>query len=145
MENNMGTYRLVTRFWPEPREPEIIVTGGFPEFYFTAIDRLGSRTVFLYYEVLQLEMQLSITRFFNQLRESLQWVSSLIANTFWARYIWTVEVPAFDRFLISFGRVFSLGVDSLYLTLPRTPRLYLELFFEATTLSLPEIYEAFNP
>jgi hypothetical protein len=52
MQNNMGTYRLMTRYWPTPRNPEIIVTGGFPEFFATAIDQLGSRTVFLYGEVM---------------------------------------------------------------------------------------------
>ena len=52
MRNNMGTYRVVTQHWPEPRDPQIVVTGGFIEFYVTAIDQLLSRTIFLYLEVL---------------------------------------------------------------------------------------------
>jgi len=51
MRNNMGTYRVITLHWPEPRNPEIAVTGGFVEFYVTAIDQLLSRTLFLYMEV----------------------------------------------------------------------------------------------
>ena len=47
----MGTYKLMTLFWPAPRDPEIIVTGGFIEFYVTAADQLFSRSIFLYIEV----------------------------------------------------------------------------------------------
>jgi len=36
-----------------PRNPEIIVTGGFPEFFVTAIDQLLSRSFFLYFEVMK--------------------------------------------------------------------------------------------
>jgi len=55
MENNMGIYRLMTRFWPEPRDPKIITSGGFIEFYVTATDQLLSRSIFLYCEVIRQE------------------------------------------------------------------------------------------
>jgi hypothetical protein len=51
----MGIYRLMTRYWPTPRNPEIRVSGGFIEFYVTATDQLLSRTIFLYLEVIRLE------------------------------------------------------------------------------------------
>jgi hypothetical protein len=56
MQNNMGTYRLMTREWPEPRDPEIIVDGGFPEFFVTAIDRILSRSFFLYFDVIKISL-----------------------------------------------------------------------------------------
>jgi len=55
MQGNMGTYKLMTRFWPTPRNPEIIVTRGFVEFYVTAADQFFSRNIFLYNEILQTE------------------------------------------------------------------------------------------
>jgi len=68
----MGTYRLMTRFWPEPRNPEIITTGGFPEFYVTATDQLFSRTIFLYYEVMQNELILCLVHTGQNILASLQ-------------------------------------------------------------------------
>jgi len=56
MQNNMGTYRVMTREWPLPRDPEIAVTGGFVEFFVTAIDQLLSRSIFLYMEVIKVSI-----------------------------------------------------------------------------------------
>ena len=56
MQNNMGTYRLLTKEWPQPRNPEIIVNGGFPEFFVTAIDQFLSRSLFLYLEVIRISL-----------------------------------------------------------------------------------------
>jgi len=68
----MGTYRIMTRLWPQPRNPEIIVTGGFPEFYVTAFDLLGSRTIFLYCEVIKGELTLFLFRFIHSWLEMLR-------------------------------------------------------------------------
>jgi len=51
----MGMYRLMTRFWPTPRNPEINVSESFLKFYISATDQLCSRTIFLYLEVIRLE------------------------------------------------------------------------------------------
>jgi hypothetical protein len=62
MQNNIGSYRFFTAHWPEPRNPTIIVTEGFIEFYVTATDQLLSRTWFLYGEVFLLNLKEFFTR-----------------------------------------------------------------------------------
>lgn len=58
----MGTYKLMTRLWPAPRDPDIAILGGFVEFYVTGLDKLGSRTIFLYCKVIKGEFVLFACR-----------------------------------------------------------------------------------
>lgn len=51
MENNIGLYAFLTKFWPVNKHPDILTDGGFPEFYVTAIHRILSKSFFLYAEV----------------------------------------------------------------------------------------------
>jgi hypothetical protein len=51
MQNSISTYYLLTRDWPEARDPQIVTDDTFPAFYVTATDQLCSRSIFLYMEV----------------------------------------------------------------------------------------------
>jgi hypothetical protein len=51
MQNSISTYYLLTRDWPEARDPQIVTDDTFVAFYVTAADQLCSRSIFLYMEV----------------------------------------------------------------------------------------------
>ncbi len=51
MQNSISTYYLLTRDWPEARDPQIVTDDTFAAFYVTAADQLCSRSIFLYMEV----------------------------------------------------------------------------------------------
>lgn len=94
----MGTYRVVTQHWPEPRDPEIVVTGGFIEFYVTAIDQLLSRTIFLYLEVLWMHFTEFLVRTMN---------NNIRFFHFLRGYFWALlELPTFSSLFAKYSAFF---------------------------------------
>jgi hypothetical protein len=75
MQNSISTYYLLTRDWPEARDPQICYWDTFPAFYVTAADQLCSRSIFLYMEVFW-------TNFFNTIIAVNAGVIALILNIF---------------------------------------------------------------
>jgi heme/copper-type cytochrome/quinol oxidase subunit 1 len=134
MQNSISTYYLLTRDWPEARDPQIITDDTFPAFYVTATDQLCSRSIFLYMEVFW-------SNFFNTIIT----VTCGFIDSVYKAFSYLVQLPST---FISYDWFDFLRLDAIFLALRNIPGLFpnqsllgakpsLILFSELENYSLP--------